>query len=96
MLVTEPVIEDEPEPIQRAVSRPLGERPTANVGRMQLHVVQPGDSIGKIAKHYGVTVQAIRTENNLKSNVIRVGQKFRVSTEKGAPPETKCWRPYHK
>jgi LysM repeat protein len=87
VLVTEPVIEDEPEPIQKAVSRPVAERPTANAGRMQLHVVQPGDSIGKIAKHYGVTVQAIRTENNLKSNVIRVGQKLRVSTEKARRPK---------
>jgi lipoprotein-anchoring transpeptidase ErfK/SrfK len=47
-----------------------------------LHEVQPGDSLGKIAKQYSTTVELIQRSNNLAGDVIRVGQKLRIWTGK--------------
>ena len=38
------------------------------------HVVQKGEYLTKIARHYGVSVSAIRQRNNLKSDTLKVGQ----------------------
>jgi lipoprotein-anchoring transpeptidase ErfK/SrfK len=43
-----------------------------------MHEVQPGDSLGKIAKQYGTTIDLIKKSNNIKNDVIRVGQRLRV------------------
>ena len=43
-----------------------------------MHDVQPGDSLGKLAKQYGTTVDLIKKSNNLKSDVIRAGQSLRI------------------
>ena len=49
-------------------------------GKTVEHEVVIGDSIGKIAKKYNTTTDLIQKNNNLKSDVIRVGQKLRVWT----------------
>ncbi|MBI3602774.1 MAG: L,D-transpeptidase family protein [Candidatus Omnitrophica bacterium] len=43
-----------------------------------MHQVEPGDSLGKLAKQYGTTKELIKRSNGLKSDVIRVGQKLRI------------------
>ena len=45
-----------------------------------LHDVQPGDSLGKLAKQYNTTVDLIKKSNNINQDVIRVGQKLRIWT----------------
>ncbi|MDO8676003.1 MAG: L,D-transpeptidase family protein [Candidatus Omnitrophota bacterium] len=45
-----------------------------------LHEIVPGDSLGKLARQYNTTMELIKKSNNLKSDVIRVGQKLRVWT----------------
>ena len=45
-----------------------------------LHEVQTGDTLGKLAKKYGTTVELIKKKNNLTSDVIRLGQKLYVWT----------------
>ncbi len=40
--------------------------------------VKPGDSLGKLSKQYGTTKELIKKSNNIKSDVIRVGQKLRI------------------
>ena len=45
-----------------------------------LHEVVSGDSLGKLARQYNTTMELIKKSNNLKSDVIRVGQKLRVWT----------------
>ena len=43
-----------------------------------MHEVQNKDTLAVIAKKYGTTVDLIKMNNNLKNDVIRVGQKLRV------------------
>ena len=51
-------------------------------GKTVIHEVVPGDSLVRIAKKYGTTVDLIRQSNNIKGDVIRAGQKLRVWTGK--------------
>lgn len=43
-----------------------------------MHEVQPGDSLGKLSKQYGTTIDLIKVSNGLNSDVIRVGQRLRI------------------
>ncbi len=48
---------------------------------MQQYIVQKHDSLWKIAKHHGVTVDGLARANNLKGNqlhLIRIGQKLNI------------------
>lgn len=47
-----------------------------------IHEVQVGDTLGKISKQYNVAMELIKTCNNMKSDVVRVGQKLRIWTGK--------------
>ena len=52
---------------------------TIITGSFVWHIVQPGDTLWKIAKHYdGVTVEEIKAINNLSSNEITPGTKLKV------------------
>ncbi len=56
--------------------------PAAAGGSPSAHVVQAGETIFRIARQNGVSVQQIRQWNNLKNDVIEVGQQLIV-----APPQ---------
>jgi lipoprotein-anchoring transpeptidase ErfK/SrfK len=43
-----------------------------------IHEVGSGDTLGKLAKRYGTTVELIKAGNNLRSDTIQVGQRIRV------------------
>lgn len=43
------------------------------------HIVQRGEYLAKIASQYGVSIQSIKSWNNLSSNIIYVNQKLIVS-----------------
>ncbi len=43
-----------------------------------IHEVEKGDSLGKIAQKYNTTIELIKKTNNLKSNIIRIGQRLRI------------------
>lgn len=43
------------------------------------HVVQRGEYLGKIAQRYKVSVAAIKRENNLKSDTLKLGQKLKIT-----------------
>lgn len=47
-----------------------------------LYEVKPGDTLEKIAKELGTTVELIKKANNLASDIIRVGDKLKVSKAK--------------
>jgi membrane-bound lytic murein transglycosylase D len=40
--------------------------------------VRPGDTLGQIARHHGVSVAELRSQNQLADDLIRVGQTLRV------------------
>lgn len=52
-----------------------------SAGSEIVHVVVRGDSLGKIAQKYGVSVSELKKYNNLKSNNIRLGQKLRIPSK---------------
>ena len=43
-----------------------------------IHTVQRGDTLFSLANRYGTTVDAIRTANNLTSDVLTIGQQLRI------------------
>jgi N-acetylmuramoyl-L-alanine amidase len=43
------------------------------------HTVKSGEYLGAIANKYKVSVGAIRKENRLRSSVLRVGQKLKIT-----------------
>lgn len=43
------------------------------------HVVQRGEYLGKIASKYKVSVAAIKRENSLKSDTLKLGQKLKIT-----------------
>ncbi len=52
----------------------------ANETKTVVHEVQSGDSLAKLAKKYNTTIELIKLMNNLKSDIITVGQKLKVWT----------------
>ncbi len=48
--------------------------------RKVTHVVQSGEFLGLIANKYGVSINDIKQQNGLKSNVLKVGQKLSIET----------------
>ncbi len=45
-----------------------------------IHEVKAGDTLGKLAKTYGTTVELIKRRNNINNDVIRLGQKLSIWT----------------
>lgn len=48
------------------------------------YTVQPGDTLSKIAKEFGVTVSDLQKRNNLKSDLIIAGQTIAINGEVGS------------
>ena len=51
-------------------------------GPTKEYVVKNGDSLGKIAGEYGITIRALKALNGLQKDNLRTGQKLKVPTEK--------------
>ena len=52
------------------------------------YTVQRGDSLWSIAKTFGVSVDDIKTANNLTTNLLQIGQVLIIPTESNIPPVT--------
>lgn len=62
---------------------------TTTGGTAKTYKVKSGDTIGKIAKKYGVTINQIASWNNIKNvNIISVGQVLKVSAGTGGKTTT--------
>lgn len=46
--------------------------------RHVIYTVKAGDTLGAIARRYGVQVSALRTTNRIRGNTIRAGQRLRI------------------
>lgn len=68
------------QPQARQQSQPA--RRQNNSGIQATHTVKRGENLGKIARKYGVTVDAIRKANNLRGDKINVGQKLKIPARK--------------
>jgi membrane-bound lytic murein transglycosylase D len=55
-----------------------GSRAAKPSGKATYHKVRKGDTLGGIAKKYGVSVAQLRRVNNLKGNNIAVGKNLRI------------------
>lgn len=58
---------------------------STGTGGEQMYTVKSGDTLTKIASQFGTTVKAIRSENNLTTDKIKVGQKLRIPAKASAP-----------
>jgi LysM repeat protein len=75
---------------QQLQGAPTGNAGAANsVGGSVVTTVQPGDSLGRIAARFGVTMQALAAENGIANpDLIRVGQVLRIPGQAPAPAST--------
>ena len=53
--------------------------PTSKVDKNQTYIVQRGDSLYSIANKFNTTVENLKEINNLKSNLLQIGQKLVIS-----------------
>lgn len=44
----------------------------------KIHIVQKGDSLSKIVTLYKTTITKLKTDNNLQTDVIQIGQKLKI------------------
>ena len=51
-------------------------------GKKPIYVVRRGDSLYKIANSFKTTVEKIKRDNNIQSDILNVGQKLVIQTEK--------------
>jgi LysM repeat protein len=64
-----------------------------------MHRAHNGDTLAILAKHYGTTVEAIRSANGLKGIDIKMGHTYRipvpkpVAPQKGAPQQKRAATP---
>lgn len=61
---------------------------SAQTTSRDLHVVQTGETLFRIARQHGLTVERLRELNNLSGDAIQVGQTLRVSSRVPMPDRT--------
>ncbi|OLO38941.1 hypothetical protein BTR23_10365 [Alkalihalophilus pseudofirmus] len=63
---------------------PAQPAPTPNQEAISTYTVVSGDSLSVIAQRFGTTVNALRTTNNLSTDVLRIGQTLTIPSGNGA------------
>ena len=66
-------------------SEPEPQQPQAasNVYGGIIYTVRKGDTLQSIAKRHGITLAALRSQNNISGNSLKIGQKLRIGPNKG-------------
>lgn len=59
----------------------------------KIYIVAPGDSLWKIANMYGMSVNELKSLNNLNSNILNIGQKLVVANTEMPPANTYIVKP---
>src|SRR5688572_7897992 len=80
-------VAEPPQPIRKPVAqRPAIARPVTKIpSAAKFYVVKSGDTLEKIARVHGTTIQAVRTANRMKGDMIRPGQKLQLAPEGRTP-----------
>ena len=67
-----------PPPPRKTTAKPTAKTTakTATKARSTSHIVKRGDSLSSLSNRYGVTIQALKKANGLKSNMISDGRKL--------------------
>ncbi len=52
----------------------------------QIYAVRKGDTLSSIARRYGVSVAALKEDNRLRSNALKIGQRLRIYTKGTTAP----------
>ncbi len=52
----------------------------------EVHLVRRGDTLSVIAQSYGVSINALKDANNLRSDLIQIGQRLLVPGVSASPP----------
>jgi membrane-bound lytic murein transglycosylase D len=52
--------------------------------KLHYHTIKSGDSLGKIAQRYNVSISHLRSWNNIKGNTIHAGKKLKIYSNKKA------------
>jgi LysM repeat protein len=63
-------------------------QPQSTSNGQQIYTVKSGDTLTGIARRNGTTVKALRSENDLVTDKIRVGQKLKIPAKTPAPTPT--------
>jgi LysM repeat protein len=62
-------------------SAPAEEAATGPTGPYYEHTIEPGETLSYIARECNTTVSKIKQYNNMKSNMLRVGQVLKIPAE---------------
>ncbi len=62
-------------------AKPAANKAPAKKATTTYHTVKSGESLGKIARRYGITVKALMNANNLKSTTIHPKQKLKIPSK---------------
>lgn len=102
-LQADPKVEDRPLGVTAAVNprtqdlrqpQPVGRASSAkvSVGKTQIHVVKPAETLSGIAESYGTSMATLRELNKLKKEGVWVGQRLKVpaGNKTAAPAQTKA------
>ena len=65
--------------LSKAISPSSTKETPKAVSKDGTYIIQPGDSLEKVARKYGMTVKELKELNHLSSSVIRVGQELKVN-----------------
>lgn len=77
---------DKIQPNDKLIIWSKSQRGSANIATKNIYIVRRGDSLSTIAQQYNVSVDDIKTDNHLRSDTIRLGQKLIITTTSTPAP----------
>jgi membrane-bound lytic murein transglycosylase D len=75
---TKPIIQSRASALNKNTTQNSKIRQTNSASKTIYHVVQSGDTLYQISKKYGVSIESIRKNNNIKNNKLILGQKLAI------------------
>ncbi len=67
---------------KKETAKTTPKKETPKKAKPTIHTIKSGENLGRIAKKYGVTVEAIKNANGMKSDAIRAGAELKIPAKK--------------